>query len=156
MSKSVKRVREALIKAGLEDTIREMSGQTRTAADAALEIGCELDQIAKSIIFRSSETGQAVLCVTAGGNMVDSEKAAAAAGERLERADAAFGRETTGFVIGGVAPIGHVSRSMVFFDPKLLEFTVVHAAAGTPRHIFSVSPTELLRITDAQPTDFIT
>ena len=86
--------------------------------------------------------------------MVDSEKAAAAAGERLDRADAAFVREKTGFVIGGVAPIGHASRSMVFFDPKLLEFTVVHAAAGTPRHIFSVSPAELLRTTNAQITDF--
>ena len=154
MSKSVKRVRAALAGAGLKDTIREMSGATRTAADAAREIGCELDQIAKSIIFRSSETGQAVLCVTAGGNMVDGEKAAAAAGGRLDRADAPFVREKTGFVIGGVAPIGHVSESMVLFDPRLLEFGIVHAAAGTPRHIFSISPIDLLQISGGQVSEF--
>ena len=155
MSKSLKRVKRALDEAGLAVEVLEMSDGTRTAADAAAAAGCALDQIAKSIIFRAETSGEAVLFVTAGGNQVDAAKASAVAGEPLGRADAGFVREMTGFAIGGVAPVAHKSDPKAFFDPRLSDFAVVYAAAGTPRHIFSIAPGDLLRISGAQVSDFV-
>ena len=154
MSKSLKRVKAALESAGIEPQIMEMAGETRTAADAAREAGCEIDQIAKSIIFRGEETGDVVLFITAGGNQVDPALASAVAGEPLGRADAAFVREITGFAIGGVAPIGHLNPPRIFFDSRLKDFNVVYAAAGTPRHIFPIDPADLQRITGSEAADF--
>lgn len=133
-----------------------MPGETRTARDAAREAGCEIDQIAKSIVFRGEESDSVVLFITAGGNRVDGTKASVAAGERLGRADASFVRDKTGFAIGGVAPVGHLTPSHVFLDPKLLEFSVVYAAAGTPRHIFAVAPAQLAEISGAMVAEFTT
>ncbi|MEM9425479.1 MAG: YbaK/EbsC family protein [Pseudomonadota bacterium] len=154
MSKSLKRVQTALTDAGVAFEIMEMVGETRTAADAAREADCEIDQIAKSIIFRGEVSGQTVLFITAGGNQVDPAKASALSGEALGRADAAFVREMTGFAIGGVAPIVHKVAPMAFFDPRLLDFAEVFAAAGTPRHIFRISPVDLQGLSQAQQAEF--
>ncbi|WBU64498.1 YbaK/EbsC family protein [Paracoccus aerodenitrificans] len=153
MSKSLARVEAALKEAGLETEIREM-GDTRTAADAAAAVGCEVDQIAKSIIFRGEDTGHAVLFLTAGGNRVDAEKATALAGQKLGKADAALIRAETGFAIGGVAPVGHLTEIAAFIDPRLEEFDTVWAAAGTPRHVFAIAPPDLVRISGAKRGDF--
>ena len=153
MSKSVKRVRAALEAAGITPDIREV-GNARSAQDAADAIGCELDQIAKSIIFRGENSGEAILFLTAGGNMVDAGKASALAGEPLGKADAALIREQTGFAIGGVAPVGHISPIRAFIDPRLLEFTEIWAAAGTPRHVFPMDAHDLPKISRSQPADF--
>ena len=153
MSKSLKRVRRALEEAGLTPEIRETE-LARTAADAASAVGCEVDQIAKSIIFRGEQSGRAVLFLTAGGNRVDAAKAAGIAGEPLGKADAALVREQTGFAIGGVSPVGHLSPIRAWLDPRLAEFDTIWAAAGTPHHVFPVSPADLERITGAQPADF--
>lgn len=153
MSKSLARVEAALKDAGLAAEIREM-GDTRTAADAAAAVGCEVDQIAKSIIFRGEDSGHVVLFLTAGGNRVDAAKATALAGQPLGKADAALIREETGFAIGGVAPVGHLSRIDAFIDPRLMEFDTVWAAAGTPRHVFAISPADLLRVSGARQADF--
>jgi prolyl-tRNA editing enzyme YbaK/EbsC (Cys-tRNA(Pro) deacylase) len=152
MSKSLKRVRAALEAAGLPDTTRE-TPLARTARDAAEAIGCTVDQIAKSIIFADS-SGAAVLFLTAGGNQVAPDKAAQVAGGPLGKADAALIRAQTGFAIGGVAPIGHLSPIRAFFDPRLADFDVVWAAAGTPHHVFSCAPEVLLRVSGAETTDF--
>jgi prolyl-tRNA editing enzyme YbaK/EbsC (Cys-tRNA(Pro) deacylase) len=154
MSKSVKRVARVLEEAGLEAGIVEMPDSTRTAAEAAAAVGCTLDQIAKSIIFRAEEHGTAVLFITAGGNRVDAEKASALAGEPLGKADADLIRAQTGFVIGGVAPVGHLSPIRAWFDPRLLDFEVIWAAAGTPRHVFPIAPGDLLRLSGAESADF--
>ena len=153
MSKSLKRVRQALEAAGLSAEIRETE-LARTAADAATAVGCEVDQIAKSIIFQGQESGRAVLFVTAGGNRVDAAKAAQVAGEPLGKADAALVRAQTGFAIGGVSPVGHLSPIRAWLDPRLAEFELIWAAAGTPHHVFPISPADLERITGAQPADF--
>ena len=108
MSKSLKRVRAALEAAGIDTEIVE-TPLARTAADAATAIGCEIDQIAKSIIFRGEVRGDAILFLTAGGNQVDPARAAALAGEALGKADAALVRAQTGFAIGGVSPVGHLN-----------------------------------------------
>ena len=153
MSKSLKRVRLALQVAGLDPQIRE-TALARTAADAAAALGCVVDQIAKSIIFRGAHSDQAVLFLTAGGNRVDSTKAATLAGEPLGKADAALIRAQTGFAIGGVAPVGHLNPIRAFLDPRLLEFDRIWAAAGTPHHVFPCEPAVLVRLTGAQVTDF--
>ncbi|MEM9552333.1 MAG: YbaK/EbsC family protein [Pseudomonadota bacterium] len=153
MSKSMKRVRAALDAAGVPAEIRE-TNLARTAADAALAFNCHVDQIAKSIIFRGDTSGDALLFLTAGGNRVDPDKAAALAGEPLGKADAALVRAQTGFAIGGVAPIGHLSPIQAFLDRKLLEFDIVWAAAGTPTHVFSINPHHLMQISHAQASDF--
>ncbi|MGB1209469.1 MAG: YbaK/EbsC family protein [Paracoccaceae bacterium] len=153
MSKSLRRVRAALDAADLPDTIQEV-GQARTAAEAAQAVSCHIDQIAKSIIFRAEATGAAVLFLTAGGHAVDADKATAVAGTALGKADAALIRAQTGFAIGGVAPIGHLTPIQAWLDPRLMEFDVVWAAAGTPRHVFALDPAELPRLTGAQMVDF--
>ncbi|MCV6585712.1 MAG: YbaK/EbsC family protein [Marinibacterium sp.] len=153
MSKSMNRVRAALEAAQLDIDIRETDG-ARTAQDAAAAVGCTVDQIAKSIIFRGDSSGRAILFLTAGGNAVSPECAAELAGEPLGKADAALIREQTGFAIGGVAPVGHLSPIRAFLDPRLTEFDAVWAAAGTPRHVFAIAPDDLQRITGAEVAPF--
>ena len=153
MSKSLKRVKTALLEAGVETEVLEL-GDCRTAQQAADAAGCLLDQIAKSIIFRGLDSNQAILFLTAGGNQVDDVKASRVAGEPLGKADAALIRAQTGFAIGGVSPVGHLNPIRAFLDPRLLEFEAVYAAAGTPRHVFAIKSAVLEQITDAQVTDF--
>lgn len=154
MSKSLKRVTKALVEAGLDITPLEMGAETRTAQQAADAAGCHLDQIAKSVIFAGQTSGEAILFITAGGNQVDSDKATSVAGEPLGKADAAMIRKQTGFAIGGVSPVGHLNPIRAFIDPRLLEFDVIFAAAGTPRHIFPISPNDLVRISAANRANF--
>lgn len=154
MSKSLKRVRAELLAAGLPDTIRETAPAT-TAQMAADAVGVHIDQIAKSIIFAGVSSGQAILFITAGGNQVDAAKASALAGEALGKADAKLIRSQTGFAIGGVSPIGHLTPPRAFFDPRLMEFAEIWAAAGTPRHVFAASPADICRISNAQISDFM-
>mgnify|MGYP000138531762 CR=1 FL=1 len=153
MSKSLKRVRAALAEFGMQDTIRE-TGQATTARMAADELGCTVDQIVKSIIFRGLENDQCILFLTAGGNQVDAEQAAKLVGQPLGKADANLIRAQTGFAIGGVSPIGHLTTPQAFFDPKLMEFDLIWGAAGTPRHVFSASPSEILEKSNAQLAEF--
>ncbi|MEL7177333.1 MAG: YbaK/EbsC family protein [Pseudomonadota bacterium] len=155
MSKSLKRVKTALLEAGVKTDVLEL-GDCRTAQQAADAAGCLLDQIAKSIIFRGLDSDRAILFLTAGGNQVDDVKASRVAGEPLGKADAALIRAQTGFAIGGVSPVGHLNPIRAFLDPRLLEFDVVYAAAGTPRHVFPIQSAVLERITDAQVSDFKT
>ncbi len=154
MSKSLARVRNALETSGVTARILEMDGETRTAEQAAQQAGCALDQIVKSIVFGGTETGTVRLFLTAGGNRVCDDKAAALAGERLARADASLVREATGFAIGGVSPIGLKCAVPTWLDLRLLDFESVWAAAGTPRHIFRIAPGDLLRISGAQSAAF--
>lgn len=154
MSKSLKRVRAALEAAGDMVEILEIAEGTRTAAEAASAAACEIDQIVKSIIFKGEDDGRVVLFLTAGGNQVDTAKASAAAGEALGKADGKLIRAQTGFAIGGVAPIGHISPIRAFMDPRLLEFDLVWAAAGTPRHIFALPPNRVQTLSAAKVSDF--
>ncbi|WP_371168905.1 YbaK/EbsC family protein [Aliiroseovarius sp. 2305UL8-7] len=155
MSKSLNRVKRALLDLGIDTDIREMSDGTRTATDAANAVGCEIDQIAKSIIFKGVQSGHVILFLTAGGNQVDTGKASALADEPLGKADAKLIRTETGFAIGGVSPVGLIAPVRAFYDDRLLAFDTVWAAAGTPRHVFPASPSELIRAASALPGDFI-
>ena len=147
------RVREALHAAGLDCEIVETAG-ARTAAEAAAAVGCGLDQIVKSIVLRAETSGQAVLFLTAGGNRVDPDRASALAGEPLGKADAALIRAQTGFAIGGVSPVGHLSPIRCWLDPRLMEFAQVWAAAGTPHHVFAIDPARLPALCAARIAGF--
>lgn len=153
MSKSLARVVATLRAGGVDTVPLEMPGETRTAAQAAAAAGCALDQIVKSILFQGA-SGRLYLFLTAGGNQVDPVRASTLAGEALGRADAGAVRAITGFAIGGVAPVGHLTPSPVWMDRRLTEFATVWAAAGTPRHIFAIAPEVLQRISGANLADF--
>ena len=144
---SVERVRDALLAAGHPDTISEFPATTRTAADAAAAIGCEVAQIAKSIVFRAGD--RAALVIASGVNRVDMAKVAAVLGVALKRADGEWVRTHTGFAIGGVAPLGHVTPPLLVFDRDLLALHPIWAAAGTPHHVFRTEAETLARITGA-------
>lgn len=154
MSKSLKRVKAALDASGVDYRLEEMTVETRTAQQAADAVNCAVDQIAKSMIMASADT--LYLFVTAGGRMVDAAKASALAGQDLSRPDADRVRKVTGFAVGGVAPIGHLSPISVFFDETLLEFPNVWAAGGTPRHVFEIRPQKLLEICNGVVAAFST
>jgi prolyl-tRNA editing enzyme YbaK/EbsC (Cys-tRNA(Pro) deacylase) len=146
MSKSLARVIAALGDAGQPPI--EMHAETRSAAQAAHAAGCAIDQIVKSIIF-AGDSGQMYLFVTAGGHQVDAALGSELAGEPLGRADPDAVRQKTGFAIGGVAPIGHLTPLPIWMDPRLMAFDTIWAAAGTPRHIFQIAPDALQRLTGA-------
>ena len=154
MSKSLRRVKAALAELGPEDTICETAGAT-TAQMAAGAVGCDVDQIGKSIIFQIGTTDQVVLFITAGGQQVDRKKAETIVEATLRKADAALIRKTTGFAIGGVSPVGHKSPCPIYFDETLLKYDVIWVAAGTPNHVFSICPDFLTQRISAQVCDFI-
>ncbi|MFE4264781.1 YbaK/EbsC family protein [Streptomyces sp. NPDC056883] len=135
---------EALAALGLEPDVRSFPDGTRTAADAAAAIGCELSQIVKSLIFAAD--GVPVLVLMDGASRVDVEAVRRELGAgAVTRADAALVRETTGYAIGGVPPFGHRTRTRVLADRSLLAHEVVWAAAGTPHTVFPMDPRELIR-----------
>ena len=137
------------VQAALGDRFKvmEFDASTRTAADAAAAIGCEVAEIAKSLIFRGATSGRAVLIIASGVDRVDEKKAAAAVGEPIARADADFVREQTGFAIGGVPPVGHKQQPIVLIEESLMRFAEIWAAAGTPNSVFRLTPAELVELT---------
>ena len=145
----IERVRAALAQLGSDCQVVELPNSTRTAADAAKAIGCTVAQIAKSIIFRASESDRAVLVVASGVNRVDEKRIAELLGEPIERATPEFVRERTGFAIGGVAPVGHTTPPVMFLDADLTQYAEIWVAAGTPHAVFKTTATELERATGA-------
>lgn len=150
-SSSVERVRAALAAAGHPDTIEAFPDGTRSAADAAAAVGCDVAQIAKSIVFRAGT--RAVLVIASGANRVDMAKVSAAIGQPVKRADGNWVRDATGFAIGGVSPVGHVAPPILLLDADLMALDPVWAAAGSPQHVFRTTPAELHRITAALVAD---
>ena len=131
----------------------EFEQPTRTSADAAAAIGCSVAEIAKSVVFRGKASGEAVVVVASGANRVSEEKVAMKVGEPLARADAEFVREATGYVIGGVAPLGHAKPVKLLLDEDLQRFEIVWAAGGTPHSVFPLTPAQLRTATGADWSD---
>ena len=138
------RVAEAAKALGLDIAIKVHDHPTRTAEEAARACGCDVAQIVKSLLFKGAQSHNPVLLLVSGANRVDQERAAAAMGEDIERPDAKFVREISGFAIGGIPPFGHASPLKTYVDEDLMAFERVWAAAGTPNTVFSVAPTALL------------
>jgi prolyl-tRNA editing enzyme YbaK/EbsC (Cys-tRNA(Pro) deacylase) len=143
-------VEQALIERGLDTAVRQMPDSTRTAQEAAAALGCEVGQIAKSLVFRGEESGEPVLVIASGADRVDEQRLAEVIGEPVGKADADFVRTRTGFGIGGVPPVGHAEPIRTLIEERLLVFEPIWAAAGTPHHVFPVSGDELRRVTGGE------
>lgn len=143
-------MQEALTALGLDAQVVELERSARTAAEAAAAVGCRVDQIAKSLVFRLRDSGRALLVITSGANRVDEGAVGALAGEPLDKADAEFVREQTGFAIGGVAPVGHARPVTTLIDADLLKWPEIWAAAGRPNTVFRLTPSDLVRITSGR------
>jgi len=147
---SVVRVAAALQAAGSSAAIVVTAQAAHSAAEAARVLGCDVAQIAKSIIFRGKQSDRPVLVVTSGANRVDEQRVVEAIGEKIGKADADFVKQRTGFSIGGVAPLGHLTPPITLLDQTLLRFAARFPAAGHPNTMFSIAPAELARLTGAR------
>ncbi|MBC7331561.1 MAG: YbaK/EbsC family protein [Synergistetes bacterium] len=141
------KVKEILRKFNIALDFREFPQSTRTSQDAANAVGCKVEQIGKSIVFKGKASGRAYLVIASGKNRVNERRLSQIVGEPIEKADADFVKEKTGFVIGGVPPFGHREPLETYVDEDLFLFEEIWCAGGTPHAVFKIRPEELLRIT---------
>jgi prolyl-tRNA editing enzyme YbaK/EbsC (Cys-tRNA(Pro) deacylase) len=141
------RVQDALTEHGVPSAIVYLERAARTSAEAAAAVGCRVDQIAKSLVFRGATSGRPLLVIASGAHRVDEARMASVVGEPLGKADADFVRAHTGFAIGGVAPLAHPAPLTTLIDEHLLTWDRIWAAAGHPHTVFPLTPSELVRIT---------
>jgi prolyl-tRNA editing enzyme YbaK/EbsC (Cys-tRNA(Pro) deacylase) len=150
---AIERFTGAARELGIEPQIRRFPEGTKTAADAAAAIGCELAQIVKSLVFMASD--RPVIAFTSGANRVDPAKLARVVGATsARRATPEEARDATGFAVGGTPPFGHPQPVRSYVDPALLAFQEIWAAAGTPDSVFPLTPSELQGATGAETADF--
>ncbi len=150
LPRSARRVRAALIDLELPADIVRLADSTRTAPEAAAAVGCELGAIVKSLVMRGTTSHTPVLALVSGDNRADVALIEAAIDEPVERPDAAYVREVTGYAIGGIPPVGHPHPVRTVMDEDLLRFETVWAAAGHPHAVFPIAPAELAKATGAQ------
>ncbi|MDP2803504.1 MAG: YbaK/EbsC family protein [Phreatobacter sp.] len=151
MAGSIDRVRAALRNAAHDDTIVTFPASTRTAAEAAAAVGCAVAQIAKSLVFRTGE--RPVLVIASGTNRVDTAKVASLVGSPVERPDVRWVRDVTGFAIGGVSPVGHLTPPVVLVDQDLAALDPIWAAAGAPNTVFRTRFADLLTLSGGRVAD---
>lgn len=147
LSASAQKVQNSLVSFGVESQVVELPSSTRTAQDAASSIGCHVGQIAKSLVFRATQSSRCVLVIASGVNRVDEKKIGALLDEPVLKADAEFVRQKTGFAIGGIPPIAHLEPPVIFIDKDLYDYAEIWAAAGTPNSVFKLTPAVLEKIT---------
>lgn len=147
LSPSAQKVQDALDRQGGNHAVVELPQTTRTSKEAAQAIGCTVEQIAKSLVFRGKQTRRAVLVIASGPNRVNEARIAELIGEPIEKPDADFVIQETGFVIGGVPPLGHAHPLPTYVDEDLLRYAEIWAAAGNPFAVFKLTPTDLVRLT---------
>lgn len=152
LPESSRRVARLLQELGHDRPVVMLPQTGKTSAEAAAGLGCEVAQIAKSIIFRRLTDNSPVLVVASGINRVDEAKVAALVGA-LGKADARFVREATGYAIGGVCPIGHATKPVMLLDTDLFRYDSLWAAAGHPNAVFNLTPDQLARMTGASRAD---
>ena len=147
---SAKRVQEALHQYNIDARVIEFKELTRTAEEAANTIGCEVGQIAKTLIFKGKNSEKPICVIASGINRVDEKKIATYIGEPIERADAEYVLKHTGFAIGGIPPVGFKLDSPFLIDEDLMGYQEIWAAAGTPFAVFQLKPDDLLEITQGR------
>lgn len=155
LSPSAQRVQDALRALGFDYQVVEFEQPTRTSAEAAAAVGCDVGQIAKSIVFRGKRSHQAILVIASGANRVNEKRLRDLVGEPVEKPDADFVRAQTGYAIGGVPPLGHSRPLTVLIDNDLLQYAEIWAAAGTPNAVFRLLPTDLAAISGGQLADIV-
>ena len=147
LRKSAQSVQDVLFQKKLDFKVVELSESTRTAADAAKTIGCEVAQIIKSLIFRTKTSNKPILVLASGINRVNEKSIELYVKEKIYKADADFTREVTGFAIGGIPPVGHKQPMDIFIDEDLLKYKTLWAAAGTPNAVFSLNSSDIESLT---------
>lgn len=147
LSPSAQKIQDILNTLGYDYTVVEHAESTRTAQEAADRAGCQLGQIVKSLIFRGKASGKPILILASGPNRVNEKLISEYAGESIGKADADFVRAVTGFVIGGVPPIGHAEKMETYLDEDFLQYPTIWAAAGTPNAIFELKTEDLQKMT---------
>jgi len=150
LSSSAQKIQDILHTRGFNNQVVELAASTRTAKDAAQAVGCEVAQIVKSLVFKGKQTQKAVFVVVSGSNRVNEKKLSTLIDEPIEKADADFVRQKTGFAIGGVAPLGHATALETYIDEDLLRYETIWAAAGTPFAVFQLTPKDLQEMTGGQ------
>lgn len=153
LSSGTNKVQEFFQKNGFSFKVKELPTSARTAQEAADSIGCDIAQIAKSLIFEDIDSGEPILIITSGTNRVSIKKIEAIAGLKIKKANAKFVKENTGFTIGGVPPAGHIKHLKTYIDRDLQKYDVIWAAAGTPFAIFQLKPQDLQKLTDGKQVD---
>lgn len=152
LPESVERVARLLRDIGHEQPVLMLASSGKTCAQAAASLGCDVGEIAKSIVFKRLGDDAAVMVIASGADRIDEAKVAAIAGP-IGKADARFVKERTGYAIGGVCPIGHVNKSVILIDEKLFGFASVWVAAGHPHSVFNLTPAQLQAMTGAPTVD---
>jgi prolyl-tRNA editing enzyme YbaK/EbsC (Cys-tRNA(Pro) deacylase) len=150
---AAQRVRDALAAGGVAAAVHQLAASARTAQEAADALGVEVGQIAKSLIFRACASDRALLVIAAGDRRVDESRVGQLLGEPIERARPDFVRTHSGFAIGGVAPVAHAQKMVVYVDRSLRRFETVWAAAGTPHCVFPIDPASLARVSGGTEAD---
>ena len=153
LSEKSQLVQQVLEQNHLSLEVIELAASTRTAQEAADAVGCEIGQICKSLVFRSADTP--LLFLVSGKNQLNVSKVSTTLGFPLEKADADFTREKTGFAIGGIPPVAHSTPITTYIDRTLLEYTDIWAAAGTPHSVFKLKSSLLLPLTGGTVIDVI-
>lgn len=148
---AAQRVQSALRELGIEAEVRELPQSTRTAREAAEAVNVAVGQIVKSLVFMAGE--RPVLVCASGSNRVDVRKLAELVGAPVRQAAPDEVRESTGYAIGGVPPVGHTRSLRVLIDRDLLQYDEIWAAAGTPFAVFKTTPKDLLRMTGGEIAD---
>ena len=139
MKASAQRVQDALAARGFANRVVELPDSTRTAAEAAQAVGCSVGQIAKSLLFQGRQSGRPLLVIASGANRVDEKALQALAGEKVRKADADAVRSLTGYVIGGVPPLGHPQPLATYIDAHLFTYAQIWAAPGHPIPVFALT-----------------
>jgi prolyl-tRNA editing enzyme YbaK/EbsC (Cys-tRNA(Pro) deacylase) len=147
LSTSARKVQDVLNGKGYACQVVELPDSTRTAKEAAQAIGCGVEQIVKSLIFKGKHSNKPILVVASGTNRVNEKRLGELAGEPITKADADFVRQHTGFAVGGVPPLGHTEQIETFIDEDLLQYEEIWAAAGTPFAVFRLTPPDLQTMT---------
>ena len=150
LKKSAQAVQDALDAKGLSCEVKELPDTTRSAKDAAKAVGCEVREIAKSLVFATVPGNTPVLVIASGPNRVNEASISQVVGSDITMASPDFVREQTGFAIGGVPPLGHKVDIVTLIDEDLMALDVVWAAAGTPFSVFAITPQALLAATDGR------
>ncbi|MGD9011965.1 MAG: YbaK/EbsC family protein [Desulfobacterales bacterium] len=145
---SAQKVQEALNAHNLTCEVVQMTDTTRSAADAARAVGCEVGQIVKSLVFEGKQSHQPILVATSGANRVNEKVVQQSVAEPVNIAKPEYVRRMTGFAIGGVPPVGHDHPLKIFIDEDLLQYNEIWAAAGTPNAVFKLTPDDLKMITN--------
>ena len=135
---------------GFSLAVVELPDSTRTSLEAAQALGCQVGQIAKSIVFQAQTSHLPILVIASGSNRVNEKLIGNLLGEPISKADADFVRIHTGYAIGGIPPLGHTEKLETFIDQDLMQYTEIWAAAGTPHAVFRLTPDDLLRMTSGK------